>query len=176
MQWSKLKKRIEGFLANSVKNHVQLHVTSYGHRDSSTMSRGWITWDKEEIANFSTVKWMQECYGLAHKIREVNDCMDFRAPDQREGYYISLKEASRITNEEGIFSRFDFYDSLLEYLVLSADEAFQSDNPIIQALSMFDRRIGKRRLQAIETPRHPLVSKFYALRCKVEDIPAEVVQ
>lgn len=176
MQWSKLKKSIEGFLADSLKSHVQFHVTRYGPGQSDIMTRAWVTWDKQEVANFSTAKWMRECYGLAHQIQEINRCKDFRDPDQREEYYSAYQQAGEIVDKKGIFSRYDFYDSLEKYLELSIEEALQSENPIIRALSMFDRRLGKRRLRRIGEPKHPLVKQFYDLRCMAEGIEPQTVQ
>ncbi len=170
MQWSKLKKLIEQTLAASVKPHLQIHVTRYGPGDSYYMARAWVTWDKEEVASFSTAKWAQECYETAQEIREINSCEDYRDPDQRKGYYTALAEAERIMDEKGLFSRSDFYDSLMAYLELSVEEAIQADDAIIRAFAMLDKRLGKRRLRAMDEPRHPLVKMFYRLRCEAEGI------
>jgi hypothetical protein len=172
MQWSKLKKAIEGCLADSVKSRVQFHATTYGPRGGHTMSRGWITLDKEEILNLSTTMWAQEYYRLAHEIRKINRCEDFSDPNQREGYYKAYEQAEEILDKRIIYPRIYFYESLEEYLNSSIEDAMQSRNFIIKALSMFDRRLGKRRLLEMRlTPtEHPLVKKFYALRLQAEGI------
>jgi hypothetical protein len=172
--WSKLKRAIENLLADSLKDRVQFHITRYGPGHSGTMSRAWITWDKTELVNFSTIEWMQEYYGLAHQIQEINHCQDFHADDQREGYYNALGQAGAIVDKKGVYSRFDFYEAMEDYLQLPIEDAMRSENIIIKALSMFDRRMGKRHLRQIHlsSTEHPLVKKFYQLRCEAEGIAA----
>jgi hypothetical protein len=65
--------------------------------------------------------------------------------------------------QRGTFSRYECEEALIEYLNLSIEEALQSENIFINALAMFDSRLGKRRLAflASDKSRHPLVSKFY---------------
>jgi hypothetical protein len=48
----------------------------------------------------------------------------------------------------------------------------------VQALAMFDRRVGKRRLAKMSVENeHPLVRKFYELRCQAEGLShAEAAQ
>ncbi|WP_316572958.1 hypothetical protein [Neobacillus sp. YIM B06451] len=55
---------------------------------------------------------------------------------------------------------------------MSIDEAMNSENIIIKAYSMFDRRLGKRRLEKLEFTKetHPLIMDFYKIRCDVEGI------
>jgi len=174
MQWSKLRESIKDILADSVKNRIQFHVTRYGSGSSTTMARAWVTWDKKEIANFSTVEKYKEHFALAREIQKINHCEDFRDPKQREAYYAAYEEAEAILDKKGIFSRFSFYDSLIAYLELSVEEAMGSDNPIIEAVSMLDRRLGKRRLREIDNrSKHPLVKMFFELRCEAEGIKVQ---
>jgi hypothetical protein len=114
---------------------------------------------------------MIETYGLAQQIQEINQATDFTAPQQREGYYLALHEAETIVQEKGIFSRYQFEAAVEEYLNLPIISAMASDNPIIRALSMFDRRLGKRRLKQLQLGaiEHPLVRLFYTLRCQAEN-------
>jgi len=53
---------------------------------------------------------------------------------------------------------------------LSLDDALVSENPIVRALSMVDRRLGKRRLRQIDLTNgeHPLVRMLFRLRCDAE--------
>jgi hypothetical protein len=58
-----------------------------------------------------------------------------------------------------------------EYQSLSADEILTSENPIIRAIGMLDRRIGIRRLKKIDIKsEHPLVAATYIFRCKAEGL------
>jgi hypothetical protein len=171
MQWSKLKKRHESLLADAVKDHVQFHSTAYGTGDSISKSRAWITWDKEEIANFSTAKWWVKYRELTRQIRDIN-----RVPHSwgkhRAHYSMIDEESKAILRKQGVYTRDGFIYSLLDYMELSIEEVLQSENPIVRALGMFDRRLGKRRLRRmqLDDTEHPLVKQFYQLRCEAEGI------
>jgi hypothetical protein len=154
MKWSKLKDRIEEQFADSVRGHAAIHITRYGPGLSSAMTRGWLTWDGEEILNFSTINWLK----AAHEIQNTSG---------------STFDATRdYLHEQGDYSRFDFTDALEEYLSLSIGSALQSNNMLIRALAMLDRRVGKRRLKGLQfdTTEYPLVKQLYTLRCAAEGI------
>lgn len=61
---------------------------------------------------------------------------------------------------------------LEQYLTLTVETALVSPSPLIRALAVLDRRLGKRRLRALAFPpdEHPLVRAMFALRCDVEGI------
>ena len=172
MKWSKSKKALEKLFAESVKKHVQFYVTQYGPGQSYTMARGWVTWDGQEIANFSSVEHMTETYQMSAQIREANHTTDFRDAEQHDGYNLAYNEARRIVQKKGIFSRDQFQDAVETYLSLSIEEALNSDNLIIKALSMFDRRLGQRRLIKLQIgdSEPALVKLFYRLRCQADEL------
>ena len=62
---------------------------------------------------------------------------------------------------------------LKRYLRLSIEDALTSDRPLVRALAVIDRRVGKRRLRSLEIgpEEHPLIREFYQLRCEAEGIP-----
>jgi hypothetical protein len=68
------------------------------------------------------------------------------------------------------FERFDLHDALIEYPLLSINEALGSQNPIIRGLAMVDKRLGKRRLREIklEEVDHEFVKLMFNLRCETE--------
>ena len=62
-------------------------------------------------------------------------------------------------------------NSKFEWNTPEIDEAIISDNPIIRAFAMLDRRLGKRRLRQIDkTDLHPLVLRLLNLRLECENI------
>jgi hypothetical protein len=171
MKWNKLKKLIEGNFCDSLKNRLNINFTNY-RAVHEPESRFCIVFDGKEIYNISKMKWIQEYYGLAEEIRELNKCTSFRDPKQKDGYYQAYEQASDIVSKKGIVSCYDFGDYLKEYLSLPFNEALNSENPIYRALSMIDKRLGMRRLKEIELTgcEHPLVQKLYEIRCKTEGI------
>lgn len=169
-KWSKLKKSMEERLAESLQGRVQYHVTHYGKGDSYTKSRGWITLDGRELLNAATSEALIEFYRIAHEVREINRTTDYRDAAQKQGYYESYDQASQILLQDGRFSLADFDTACEAYLSLSIDDAITSDNILIRAFSMLDRRLGKRRISSMTllASEHPLVRQFYELRVEAE--------
>jgi hypothetical protein len=168
MIWSKLKRALEALLADAVKEHLQLHLTRYGPGVSSLMNRAWITWDGEEIYTFSTMKWLQAARSVATQMYEAGE------RKERPVFYDRSEDVVERLEQRGVYSRQDWYDALEIYLSLSIEEALHSSNALIRAWTMFDRRLGKRRLRSMEfkPTDPPFVKRWYQLRCQAEGIPA----
>jgi len=170
MQWSQLKQRIEALFADTVKGRVELHVTRY-HKAPDQMGRGWITFDKLQIISMSDLDYEYQYWQEASRLQKVSECLDYRNPDQREGYYQAYDQAENTLHNGSVFSRGDFTRSLRLYLNTSVEDILKSRYPLIRALGMLDHRVGKRRLASLDvTTEHPLVQKLYALRCAVEGL------
>lgn len=171
MQWSQLKKRIENTFAESVRDRVQVWTTRY-RNSHDQVGESWITIDKERFATMGTQSYYNEYYGTAHRLREERECLNYQDPEQRDGYYRAYDEAEKSTKDKGIFASWEFNHSLFEYLNLPFDEAMTSENPIIRAFVLLDRRFGKRRLLEFDPANeHPLVARLYMFRCAAEGIP-----
>jgi hypothetical protein len=68
------------------------------------------------------------------------------------------------------FERLDLHNALLEYALLSINDAVYSENPIIRGLVMVDKRFGKRSLSNIKIAEdeHEFVKFMFNLRCESE--------
>ncbi len=165
MIWSKLKRTIEALLADSVKQHLQCHLTRYGPGESAIMNRAWITWDGKEINTFSTIQWLRERNALAAQI----------AGDRPNNCSTSIQQAEALLEERGVYERWAFSAALEEYTSLSIEAALQSPNALIRGWAMFDRRLGKRRLRAMQFKETdpPFIQQWYHLRCQAEGIMEE---
>jgi len=161
MQWSKRKKKVEGFFSDSVQGRVELRSTHYrGTHDEE--GRGYITYDKSEIWSMCTLSFYT---------------VEFERTDEvaiREG--ITPYEAQKIAHEElaseGKFNQYTYYDSLDEYCSSSIEASMDSDNLLIKCLAMLDSRLGKRRLRNLDLSKENLkVEQFYRIRCECEGIP-----
>jgi len=170
MRWSKQKSMLEGRICDSLKGRVEFFSTRYrGTHDQE--GRSWIVLDKKIVFDMCTLKWKVGYYGMTYQIRQINDCADCLDPEQKEGYYRAYDEADQIMHKKGIFSQYQFYNAVDEYLNLSIDDALKSDNILIKAFSMIDKRLGKRRLISYDTTtQHPFVQKLYQIRCEAEGI------
>jgi hypothetical protein len=70
----------------------------------------------------------------------------------------------------GDHNRPSFHASLATYLDLSIPQALASDDPLHRALAMIDRRLGRRRFEALllAPDEHMIVRKLYELRADAE--------
>lgn len=77
-----------------------------------------------------------------------------------------------ILEDKGIFNVDLVYDAFIQYPQLSIDHALNSENVIIKAFALLDKRLGKRKLKNLRYSSnvHPLILEFYKLRCEVEGI------
>lgn len=160
MQWSKRKKKVEGFFSDLVRGRVELRSTHYrGSHDEE--GRGYITFDKNEIWSMCTLSFYTIEYDRIDEI-VVRDS-------------ISPYEAQKIAYDElaseGKFSQYTFYDSLDEYCNNSIDSLLISDNLLIKCLAMLDARLGKRRLRNLDLSKESKkVVEFYQIRCECEKL------
>lgn len=176
MKWSKLKKKLEERVSDSLRRRIAFHMTNYrsnlGHEPETRL---WITVDGEEVFQVSKLKWLTNWCRISTEIREINGCADFRDPKQSEGYSRAYDDAEQILKKCGLIEDYDFLMSLQDYLSLPVADALASDNPIFKALAIIDRRVGRRRLAELEIPEysHPLVLQMYRLRFEAEGIHRE---
>ena len=150
MRWSKLKQKVEEHFAAKLGKRVELRLTCY--RDAhDQIGRGWITVDGEEVHNM--------CYWLQHKVGQPR---------------IEIDESTTppVATHKGVMSTFDYTSALFEYLSNSIEDSINSSNYLIRALALLDSRYGKRRLEklALAPDEHPLVQRFFQLRCEAEGI------
>ncbi|GMK39587.1 hypothetical protein PCCS19_26410 [Paenibacillus sp. CCS19] len=164
-----MKEQIESRLSDSLKSRVTYNSTRYrGTHDQE--GRAWITLDHEVIHDFCTVKRSYKYNSIANEIRTETNSMDWRDPEQQEGYYLAYTQADKEMEKQGIHNQYDFYRAIQEYLNLSIEEAMNSTNPIIRAISCFDRRLGKRRIINLLEDENVIVKKFLEIRLEAEGI------
>lgn len=80
-------------------------------------------------------------------------------------------DGDEIFSANGAEERQRFYETIVNYPNMAVEEALLSPDPLICALAIADRRVGKRRLQTMKdtNPTHPLVATVLAARLKRDD-------
>jgi hypothetical protein len=161
--WSKLKKTVESLMADSVKEHLGVHLTRYGSGDTFIMNRAWVTWDGQEISTFSTIRWLNARNSLASQISEDNE---------PRMHYEHFAQAEDLLAQRGLYPCERFLAALEKYVSLSVEDALNSSDVLIRAWAIFDRRLGKRRLRAMSLEQDALEfeRRWYQLRCEAEKI------
>ncbi len=176
LQWSKTKSILESFLCNKLKGRIKIYATVL-RKFHDGPSRVWITFDKKEILSASDVTYRLKYEKLYQQmIKEANlkgipYNSDWDSKERQELTKVS-DNAEEIMINQNIFESYHLYAPFMEYSSLSIEEALNSENIIIRAFSMLDRRLGKRRLKEINITEdtHPLIVDFYKIRCNVEEI------
>ena len=166
MQWSKLRSQVEDLFADSVKGRVRLHSTRY-RKMHDQQGRAWITIDGEEIVNMPHIfKWLYERDRRAAELAGVEPGMQ-----TWEDYASKWRNAEKELRQESVFWQGDLGHAMFGYLQTSIDDILTSDDALVRAIGMLDRRVGKRRLATLaETIDHPLVALLHVFRCDAEGV------
>ncbi|AEV67022.1 SF0329 family protein [Acetivibrio clariflavus] len=190
--WSKLKKQLEDFICPCLKGRVEFWITNY-RKAHDQMGRAYITVDGKEVVNMCSIKKEIAIYNAEKEIRDSeNICSEQDDFKQDKMYELLKKEgfaenilsqiainrninnlAHKKIEEQDIFSQYDFLEAAEKFLSSPIEESLRSDNSIVKALALIDRRVGKRTLKRLKESikdESELVKYFYSLRCEAEQI------
>lgn len=180
MQWSKTKATIESFLCEKLKGRIKVHATVY-RKFHDRPGRVWITLDKKEIVSASDISYAVKYEKVYQQMKEKVDLKGipynedwaamFNSKERQELGKLSDNAEEMMVNQN-MFESYHFYSAFMKYSSLSIEEAMNSENILVRAYAMFDRRLGKRRLKELHLMEdtHPLIADFYKIRCDVEGI------
>ncbi len=170
MKWSQLKKRVEATFADSVRGRVEVWNTRY-RKSHDQEGEAWITIDKKQAHSFGTCTFWAEVYRKSQDLEKEHNCHNSIYQSlfeiDKELYYETLQTI----RDRGQQPSWEFNGILFDYLNKSMDDILTSENPIIRAFGMLDKRLGKRCLRALKVKDdHPLVHTLYEFRCSSEGI------
>jgi len=159
MQWSKLKSRVMTFVDPGVRARLDFHLTTY-RKLSELASEFVVTVVGHKIFATSATRYNIETYITT---RWTGMLSHGDGPDPRTVDETLIKR--------NVLNPPDITSSIRTYLDLDPKLALHSSDPILKALAMIDKRIGKRTLKAIELgdDEHSLVKTFYSLRMESLD-------
>jgi hypothetical protein len=170
MRWSKLKQRIEDCLADCAKGRVEIWSTRYRNSHDQE-GEAWITIDKERVHSMGSLTHLVAFYERSKQLQGDRDCLDYRDREKIKGYLEAQKEVETQLRKEGVIPLWEFNDALFEYLNMSLEQILSSDQMIVRALGMFDKRLGKRRLKTLDVSQeHEITRSFYRIRCAFEGL------
>ena len=168
--WSKLRKRLENLICESLRDRVKFTVTNY-RKAHDQLGRAFISVDKNEVFNMCT---LTSNNALFEKEEELLNDLQLKYDVFNEEQNCSIQnKAHEIIMTEGVFAQYDFFEAVEQYLNSSIEVSLQSNHIIIMILSLIDRRVGKRTLIRIKESiqqEHKIVQFFYTLRCEAERI------
>ena len=170
MKWSQLKKRIEEGMADSVRGRVQIWSTRYRHSHDEE-GEAWITLDGQRIHSFGTLTYFIEHYHESQRIFAGRGSPDWLDPSQVKEYQGSLRDVDRVLAKQGVLPLCEVNRLLFAYLNTGIEAILGSENPLVKAIGLLDKRCGKRRLAGIDpSADHPLVQTMHRVRCEAEGI------
>lgn len=176
--WSKVKKKLESFLADSVKERISYQVTNY-RRAADNVGRAVLLVDKKEILNMCTILSERELYKEEEAIRgrmEMNAEIDESLTEQEVTAYFDQiiqknldmqEQAHQVIKSKGIYSQRDFFEAVERYFDQPIRESLHSEELLIRIFALLDRRVGKRALNSLKAnmdKEHELLQFFYNLR------------
>jgi len=192
MRWSKLKKQLEECISPCLKGRVEFWITNY-RKAHDRMGRAYITVDGKEVVNMCTIKKEIAVVNAEKELKksengyfEQDDFKQDRIYEllRKQGFSDELLSqiarnrsisdiAHKRAEEQDIFSQYDFLEAAEIFLNSTIEESLKSDNSIVKALALIDRRVGKRTLNTLKesiTGEGELVRYFYRLRCEAEQM------
>ena len=175
MRWTKTKILIENLLCEKLRNRLKVYATSY-NTSLGEQRRIWITLDGKEVFNASSAQFLMEHDKLWEVVKSKSnkpfpECL-YECYPKFVGKINDLDYSMLILEQRNIFHVDRVYDALVQYPNLSIEEALSSNHVIIQAFSVIDKRVGKRRLKdcLFNSDTHPMVLEFYKLRFEMEGL------
>ena len=146
VQWSKLKSRVKSRITPALRDRIDFHLTSY-RASHDGADKVCITIDGKRI------------FSCKHYQHEWATFAAFRSGLRGDEVKSALREVQ-------IHGPGDFGNALRAYLTMPVRVALSSDDPLIRAFAIVDRRVGKRTLARLDLSDcdHALVKAFFELR------------
>jgi hypothetical protein len=166
MRWSKLKSLLEDRFAPSLARRVALQQARYRHTNEE-VGRVTLTVDGREVAAFATHMGWRQVRPLADQLMEARGAWGSPAE-----YVQATADAEGQLRTNGVLSDAVALEDLEASLSMSLDAALAAASPLVRALAMLDRRLGKRRLRSMRfaDTELALIRSLYTLRCAAEGI------
>jgi len=159
MQWSKLRSHLLTFVAPGLRKRIDFHLINY-RKLSELANEFLITVDGQKAFSASYSR-----HNIAdHVVRRRTGLIGY-------GDSSNAKKVDDILAAHEIHAPCDITSSIRTYLDLDPQVALSSNDPILKALAIVHRRIGRRTLKSLEIAdgEHSPVKTLYALRMESLD-------
>lgn len=176
MQFSKIKRNAEAFLAPSLQGRVHIYSAVYRkYHDQPT--RTWLTFDGQQILSASDLQFERLENRLYNErkatLGERPDWSAFLRRFSTLPYYVASQQLYETIDAElyaqGVFNSYAVQQALIRYNELSIAQALTHDNPFVRGYALLDGRVGKRTLQKFETFDTLFEARCYTIRLRAEE-------
>ncbi len=176
MRWSKLKVMAEDLLCESLKGrvHYQVVVHRKTHGQTETFR---ITLDDEEVLRASDIPFNNVATARGEELIKEralspilkSNLLEMMKSDELKCLHAAYADAEVEIKDRGMFPGWEVKRLLFTYIHMPFEEAVAHKHPFIRAISLFDRRFGKRRLAEINLEQESgLVKEFYKIRIEAD--------
>lgn len=159
--WSGIRQKLEQeYLAESLKGRIQYFATTYSDSPDHE-GRAAIRLDGQEILSGNY----------------YNQWLKAAQLPRDEKYALRMSQEHPFMDETalewGLFDQRSFYQAFAEFDNQSIEESLASENFLVRIMALLDRRVGKRRLRAMQKAMQteaPILQYFFKLRLEAEGI------
>lgn len=150
MKWSKIRKNVQDNICDDLKKVIDVQMTWY-HSAHDWVWEAYVTLNKKKIYWAWYYKWLMKSEGVWY---EGDD--ELMITDEEV-----LKNAKTWTLDTSYIMI-----NLREYRNYAFEDLITTNNPILKAFMVVDRRLGKRKFQTIviDEDESEIVKIFYELR------------
>ena len=163
--WSGIRNKLENdYLCPALRGRIQYFATSYWESHDQT-GRAAIRLDGVEVLRSNYYAYEQNYWNRYQALRREGVGEDDpKAP---------FRMAHEGTLNDGCFDNIFFYEAFHEFDNQSIEKSLTSENPLVRVFALLDRRLGKRRLLALEESMEQeldWVRAFYVIRLQAEGL------
>ena len=163
--WSGIRNKLENdYLCPTLRGHIQDFAASYWESHDQT-GRAAIRLDGVEVLRSNYYAYEQNYWNRYQALRREGIGQDDRTAPFRLAHEGTLND--------GCFDNGFFYEAFHEFDNQSIEKSLVSKNPLVRILALLDRRLGKRRLLALEESMEQeldWVRAFYVIRMQAEGL------
>ena len=164
--WSGIRNKLENdYLCPALRGHIQYFATSYS-KSADHEGRAAIRMDGVEVLRSNYYTYFENVWTKFHHLRSttLKDCDSAKE---------AINQAHAFALEQGTFDQKVFYQAFGIFDNQSIEKSLVSGNPLVRIFALLDRRLGKRRLLALEESMErelPWVRAFYVIRMQAEGL------
>lgn len=164
--WSGIRNKLEDdYLCPALRGHIQYFATSYS-KSADHEGRAAIRMDGVEVLRSNYYTYFENVWTKFHHLRSTT----LKDHDSAKE---AINQAHAFALEQGTFDQKVFYEAFGIFDNQSIEKSLVSENPLVRIFALLDRRLGKRRLLALEESMEQeldWVRAFYVIRMQAEGL------
>ena len=141
--WSGIRNKLENdYLCPALRGHIQYFAASYS-KSADHEGRAAIRVDGVEVLRSNYYTYFENVWTKFHHLRSTT----LKDHDSAKE---AINQAHAYALEQGTFDQKVFYEAFGIFDNQSIEKSLVSENPLVRIFALLDRRLGKRRLLALE--------------------------